>query len=543
MVVLSIALLIPGATPVLADTEPTAELEPIRLGLAIRAPGVAAVGQPVTMMTVERRSHRAVAEVDIYALTIDLIKKITAETTEKDYSSLLKQYTTAATEHGAFIGTTDQNGKLTYKFENLGKYILIAIKDDYRPGFGRISIEETVQRALKIRVPSKARVGQPVKIMVLERFSVEPLPVAGASVYAFQINNLEIAELKKTVISADVNKNQLVEKYTALAREKGALIGQTNNDGIVVHTFSNPGLYVLIAVKDGYIPGFSRIWIYQTILKTLKVRNPLTAQVGNEFTITVFEGFTPRPIEPTTVPSNKEDASTSNTSSKPLQIQSVQAVKANKSIAALSAVAVAPGQTKPAIRVNTAQAIVLKPVASARVYTVKVDGTSLSKETLNVSGTESNEAIEKYIERIKANSILIGTTNERGQVVHAFRSAGSYIIVAIKGGYYPGRSKINIVNQVKTALLIHARSIAVVKQPTTILVTERSPISTVPDIRPVPSPSDNVTLSTQILKPTPTIEARPAGQKPVPDADVYALSIQSLSQTIESNVAITEKSL
>ena len=99
--------------------------------------------------------------------------------------------------------------------------------------------------------------GELVTIGVFER--VTQSPVEGAGVWAVSRNDIpvikeQIAQLRESVVTADA-----VVDYESVVSLVGEFIDWTDENGEVTHTFDEPGLYLLVAVKRGYFPGFAPI--------------------------------------------------------------------------------------------------------------------------------------------------------------------------------------------------------------------------------------------------------------------------------------------
>ena len=292
-VVLSLAMIVPGASPAMAQTETESELvSKMRLALVVRAPRVAEVGKPVTIKVNEWHSHKPVAEADVYAVKVEDAKKALITVDKTDYNALMGQYTTIAKENGAYIGKTNNGGVLTHKFEEQGRYLLVAFKDGYRPGFTRIGITLSMVRALAIRAPRITEVGRQVPIKVGDRYTYKP--VAGAKVYAVKMS--EASKVSVAIIKADPTDNTGAEKYTALVKDRGVYIGETDKEGKLVHKFEEAGRYVLVAFKDGYRPGFTRIGVRPATVRGLAIRAPKMAEVGKPVTIKVVERHVGKPV-------------------------------------------------------------------------------------------------------------------------------------------------------------------------------------------------------------------------------------------------------
>jgi hypothetical protein len=235
---MALSMAIPFASVALADTERTNDIAPdTRLALDIRAPAEAVVGQPVVMQVVEKHTGRAVAGAGVWAINLNSVT-VAADTAEA--------YAAVVEKCGQFLGRTNQRGLLRHSFDDVGKYVLVAVKDGFVPGFTRITINPRPVRALAVDAPDAARVGQPVVVTVTLANSQRPVPQA--AVYAVKVNDL-------ASLTADA------QDYAALVASSGQFLGMTNRNGQVRHCFSEAGKYVLVAIKDGFVPGFAKISI------------------------------------------------------------------------------------------------------------------------------------------------------------------------------------------------------------------------------------------------------------------------------------------
>ena len=77
-------------------------------------------------------------------------------------------------------------------------------------------------------------------------------------------------------------------------------------------------------------------------------------------------------------------------------------------------------------------------ITRADVEVLKEEMAAL-RESANVSSGEMD-----YEALINVHGTFLGRTDERGQLVHAFREEGSYLLVTVKRGYFPGFSPIHI---------------------------------------------------------------------------------------------------
>jgi hypothetical protein len=237
-------------------------IRPMAQALGIKAPQNARVGEEVTITVFRRVTHEPIEGALVFAVSPDAAEALQTEITTLredttvDVASI--DYEAMARRYGELIGITDEYGEVQHAFDTAGRYLLIAVKAGYLPGFARINIWPTV-KALGIKAPLMARTGKEVTMVVFERRTQSP--VEGAGVWAVSRDNIDvlkeqIAQLGEGVatVAADVD-------YESLVSLVGEFIGWTDENGEVRHTFEEPGLYLLVAVKKGYYPGFTLIMI------------------------------------------------------------------------------------------------------------------------------------------------------------------------------------------------------------------------------------------------------------------------------------------
>jgi hypothetical protein len=244
----------------------------IRIGtvpkaLVINAPRTAPVGEVVTIGVSERGTGEAVEGAFVFALSRDNAVALNDEVTKireaGEIAAADIDYKSLADVYGELIGTTDEYGEVHHAFDEVGWYLLLAVKPDYLPGFAPIRIG-TLPKALGIKAPRMARTGEEVTMVVFERRTQSP--VDGAGVWVVSRDNIDtlkaqLAQLKEGGVTANAEAD-----YESLVSLVGEFIDWTDENGEVRHTFEEPGLYLLVAVKRGYYPGFAPI-----VIRTLSV--------------------------------------------------------------------------------------------------------------------------------------------------------------------------------------------------------------------------------------------------------------------------------
>jgi predicted component of type VI protein secretion system len=262
-VIMAVMMLALTVTPTLAqgETESPLDVTP-RQALGIKAPRVTSPGEEVTIHVFQRGTEEAVKDAGVWALTrenAELLKEELIGLREQgvkpadiDFESIVSGYSIY------FLGYTNGSGQVKYTFEEPGGYLLVALKDQYRPGMARLCVRE-IPDALGIEAPRVAPLGEQVTIHVFQRGTEEAVKDAG--VWALTRDNAEL--LKEELVGlreqgvkpADIDFESIVSGLSIY------FLGTTNGSGNVKYTFEEPGGYLLVAVKQNYIPGFSPIKI------------------------------------------------------------------------------------------------------------------------------------------------------------------------------------------------------------------------------------------------------------------------------------------
>jgi len=239
----------------------------IRIGtvpeaLVVNAPRTAPVGEIVAIGVSERGTGEAVEGAFVFALSRDNAVALNEEMTQireaGEIAAVDIDYKALADVYGELIGITDEYGEVRNAFDEAGWYLLLAVEPDYLPGFAPIRIG-TLPKALGIRAPRMARTGEEVTMGVFERRTQSP--VEGAGVWAVSRDNIDalkaqMAQLREGTVTANAEMD-----YESLVSLVGEFIDWTDENGEVRHTFDEPGLYLLVAVKRGYYPVFTPIVI------------------------------------------------------------------------------------------------------------------------------------------------------------------------------------------------------------------------------------------------------------------------------------------
>ena len=434
----------------------------VRTALNIKAPGSVEVNKPVTISVTERYTGQPVAKAAVYGRIITTLNvppvtaappakpvqtqavdsssaaasvsqpqvisaTATATTTvikaDPSVSTADVQLATTVSMSGIFLGFTDDNGQIIYTFAEGGYYLLTALKENYTPGFAKISVTIADQKKLGIKAPGSAEVNASITFLVIDRSNGQG--IAGAALWALRTEDMTgTAEPVWQSLVAGSAQNEVIEKYKSLAKDSGILLGYSDDSGRVIYAFKDKGRYMLTAVKDGYAPGFNQVKVTLSGQKQLGVRAPASAAAGQQVTIKAFESNGGQPVEKAAVYAFNPKIIT------PPTIQQAPAPVDN----------------------GTATAAVIDPAGSP------------------VTSAEAQILINENKDR----SFLIGYTGNNGELQFTFKDPGLYVLVAVKDGYLPGGTRINIKGiQPAKALEINALFNISSGQPVCIKVSEK----------------------------------------------------------------------
>ncbi len=173
---------------------------------------------------------------------------------------------------GILLRATDAKGQATHAFTQQGGYVIVAVKDDYKPGTHHLKVADNVNEALEIKAPNKAAVGEQVKVTVLRENDGQP--VAGAGVYAIKGD-------QKSAITYIQEQGALTEQI----KRAGKLLGTTGADGTLSIGMDTAGSFNLEAVKDGFRPAHDHIDIVAA--KSLALSGPAAVAVNASATFKV----------------------------------------------------------------------------------------------------------------------------------------------------------------------------------------------------------------------------------------------------------------
>jgi len=230
--------------------------------LVVRAPIRAKVDEPVTIGVVERENGEAVAGADVWAIKRpfhSLTEGI--DTQAEEIKGLIEgiggneggNFTEILAGIAEHLGQTNNNGELKHAFGEVGRYLLVATMNGYVPGFKVITI--VADKALVIKAdPRRADIAEDVVFTAKTRGA--GTPVADVDLYAlgFPFPNTNLTDLR--AMSTEGTLEQM-------AIDSGTFMGTTNEDGQWTYQFQEEGVYLVVGIKDSYIPGITFVCIGQ----------------------------------------------------------------------------------------------------------------------------------------------------------------------------------------------------------------------------------------------------------------------------------------
>ena len=147
-------------------------------------------------------------------------------------------------------------------------------------GKNQQELTQSNRAELIIRMTDKVDVGQPVAITVYTKHGHNT--VSQAMVYALNTSQL-------TITADNANYNITSESYADVAVQQGLFLGYTGNDGRVEYAFQDTGRYIIIAIKDGFIPGMDYLTVNLAAVSGLVIKAPDSVVAGKNAIFKVTE--------------------------------------------------------------------------------------------------------------------------------------------------------------------------------------------------------------------------------------------------------------
>ncbi len=257
--------------------------------------------------------------------------------------------------------------------------------------------QKSFAQALAIRAPQIIEVNRSFTLVTIEKRTQKAEP--GVAMYAVKATDLN----RSVTDNSTDNMTKIMNNYANIAKTIGIPLGSTDAGGRLSCTLTSAQTYVLIAVKDGFTPGFTRINVVLSVKKNLQITAPGKAEAGQQVSISVSE----RPIfKPAVTLQKHEDSDTPKKMS--TQILPIKQI----------------------------------PVAGVNVYAIK---STLAEGVFGQMRDRNNATTDNYTAMVKEKGFFIGTTDIKGQLDYIFKETGKYVLVAVKDGYRADFTRIGIV--------------------------------------------------------------------------------------------------
>jgi uncharacterized GH25 family protein len=407
--ILSISLFLPAAGQVMADSGKNNEFtQANKTELTIRMAEKVDVGQPVAITVFTKQNHNTVSQAMVYALKSS---QITNTADIANYSTASTDYADMAMKQGLFLGYTGNAGNLEYRFDETGKYIIVAIKDGYIPGVDSLTVNLAAEKGLLVSGPGSVGTGQSAVFKIAERN--DGSLVDGAALYASLIGDITA----QSVVDSSVEIASELKNVDEI-KASGIFMGYSDNDGKLEFQFKEQGNYIVVVVKDGYAPGFTR----------------LTVQSGNADRLFI------RAADETTV---------------------------NEKVL----IGVSSDNGQPVYQVEV---YILQIWNEINTASLSSNGNKQSKVLSSTGNTG-----QSYNDEALTAENFIGYTDEDGQISYVFEESGTFAIMAVKDDYLSVRHKIVVTLAGVDSLAIKVPDSAQVNEQVVITALDRSTGATV----------------------------------------------------------------
>ncbi|MDD5037970.1 MAG: hypothetical protein PHN78_01450 [Dehalococcoidales bacterium] len=344
--------------------------------------------------------------------------------------------------------------------------------------------------ALAIIAPWSAPVGGEFTVRAFLRENQEPFP--GAGVWA--VDTEKMATLKEELgqFKQEFSQTDIESDYESVLNIHCSYLGRTGGDGRLACTIEQAGTYILVAARNGYMPGFTHISIREAV-KSLGIRVPKRVPLGEEVTIAVFERLTQDTVDNAgvwavtrdKVEALKQEAQELKEDTSLTAEEKDYEALANryglflgrtdehgeldytfKEAGGYLMVAVKRGYMpvfasltvyeKPAVlgikatpprshigkevRLNVFDRENNEPIGDAGVWAINRDKAAILKEEVAAfrKDTGTTVANKDYEAAISLHSDFLGRTDNDGTLRATFTTAGDYLLVTAKKGYIPG---------------------------------------------------------------------------------------------------------
>ena len=159
---------------------------------------------------------------------------------------------------------------------------------------GQNSNDAAARKPLRVHLaivqPRLVGVGQNMQLTVFERLN--QTPIEGAGVWMIARENGDPAKEALKNLFAKGRANVTLSEVEDILNANGPKLGLTDTNGRLTNTFNESLRGWLVAVKEGYLPGFSHL----VVSEFMSIAAPKKAAPGEDVTITVNQRGTDQAV-------------------------------------------------------------------------------------------------------------------------------------------------------------------------------------------------------------------------------------------------------
>jgi hypothetical protein len=159
---------------------------------------------------------------------------------------------------------------------------------DNKPDIG---IKPNLKGALAIVAPRIVQTGSEMSLTVFLRKDQTPVPDVG--VWALSKDSVTTLREDVKALKDKGLANLTEDDYQTVLKNNAQWIDKTDENGKILYTFNEPGNYLLVGVKPGYVPDFS----FLAVRSDLTISGPREAVLGQDVTFRVTQNGTEEPVE------------------------------------------------------------------------------------------------------------------------------------------------------------------------------------------------------------------------------------------------------
>ncbi|UCG83521.1 MAG: hypothetical protein JSW38_01500 [Dehalococcoidia bacterium] len=259
--------------------------------LAVETPQTVEVNTPAPVMVTDRENGTPVPSASVYALTWPHLS----------FNDVSRMILTPAYEC-VFLGKTTNDGSVEHAFDRVGRVLVLATKEQWGPGIASFMVKPQLTGKLAIDAPTRAPKDESVTVGVVERDSGDH--IAGADLWAIELparclylgTDIHFGELNKMIIGLSENSENNSGNITQIIKSIGEHLDQTDSRGVVEWVCDEVGMYLLVATKSEYVPGFRVIAIVEDNALVIAAKH-MMADIGESVNFAARTKGTGTPVD------------------------------------------------------------------------------------------------------------------------------------------------------------------------------------------------------------------------------------------------------